>query len=222
MEKHTVKIVKKEALTHDVRLFRVEKPEGYSFIPGQATEVSINQEGWDTELRPFTFTSLNEEPYLEFNIKIYSDHDGVTKHLDTLKEGDELIIHDVWGAIKYDGKGTFIAGGAGITPFIAILRQLEKDNKVEGNQLLFANKTVEDIIRKDDLESILGENFHNILSQENHPAYAHGFIDKEYLKNNISDFNQKFYICGPKPMVKAMQTYLQELGAADSVLVVEV
>jgi predicted ferric reductase len=45
-----------------------------------------------------------------------------------LKHGDELIIRDVWGAIEYKGEGVFIAGGAGVTPFIAILRQLQADD----------------------------------------------------------------------------------------------
>src|SRR5215212_2264693 len=119
--------------THDVRSYRCEKPEGYHFIPGQATELSINKEGWKDEKRPFTFTSLNDDAYLEFTIKSYKDHDGVTNQLYQLKEGDEIIVRDVWGAIEYKGPGCFIAGGAGITPFIAILRQLKKDGRIEDN-----------------------------------------------------------------------------------------
>ena len=42
MEEHIVKIISIENITHDVKRFRIEKPEQYSFIPGQATEVSIN------------------------------------------------------------------------------------------------------------------------------------------------------------------------------------
>jgi len=42
MEEHIVKILKTEQVTHDVRRFQVEKPAGYKFIPGQATEVSVN------------------------------------------------------------------------------------------------------------------------------------------------------------------------------------
>ncbi|MEO8414268.1 MAG: flavodoxin reductase, partial [Ginsengibacter sp.] len=76
------------------------------------------------EKRPFTFTSLNENPYLEFTIKRYEDHHGITDKMHQLMPGDELIISDVWGAIEYKGPGYFIAGGAGITPFISILRQL--------------------------------------------------------------------------------------------------
>src|SRR5690349_14311999 len=99
-------------LTHDVKSFRCEKPKEYSFIPGQATEVSINKEGWREEKRPFTFTSLDDDPDLEFTIKRYGDHQGVTNELHQLKEGDELVVHDVWGAIEYKGPGYFIAGGA--------------------------------------------------------------------------------------------------------------
>jgi ferredoxin-NADP reductase len=54
-----------------------------------------------------------------------------------LHAGDELILHDIWGAIHYKGEGTFIAGGAGVTPFIAIFRQLQKDGKIGNNKLIF-------------------------------------------------------------------------------------
>jgi ferredoxin-NADP reductase len=42
MENHIVKIVSVESVTHDVKRFTIQKPEGFKFIPGQATEVSIN------------------------------------------------------------------------------------------------------------------------------------------------------------------------------------
>jgi predicted ferric reductase len=70
--------------------------------------------------RPFTFTSLNDD-YLEFIIKIYDSNDGVTRELGELKQGDELLIHDVWGAIEYKGEGVFIAGGAGVTRSLQFL-----------------------------------------------------------------------------------------------------
>lgn len=222
MEEHIVKILATEPVTHNVKKFRVEKPAGYSFVPGQATEVAINEERWREERRPFTFTCLNNEDYLEFTIKIYNDHDGVTHRLGELITGDELILHDVWGAIQYRGEGIFIAGGAGITPFIAIFRELERTGKVGKNKLIFSNKTEKDIILKEEFEKILGPNFINTLTRENTGRYDHRKIDRSYLREKITDFSQQFYICGPDAMVQDIQKDLAALGAPDSVVTVEV
>src|SRR5689334_14449608 len=214
MESHIVKIKSIRQVTHDVKSFRIEKPEGYQFVPGQATEVSINKPGWEDERRPFTFTSLNHEPTLEFTIKRYADHDGVTNQIHQLNEGDEIFIRDVWGAIEYKGPGYFIAGGAGITPFIAILRQLHKDNQVEGNILFFSNKTSADIIYKDEFSKILGKNAHFIVTKEgNTGGYEKAYINKSFLQSRISDFKKHFYICGPDKMIADINQTLTELGA---------
>jgi ferredoxin-NADP reductase len=56
---YTLTIQDIQTLTPDVRQIRLEKPDGYSFTPGQATEVAIDKEGWRDEKRPLTFTSPN-------------------------------------------------------------------------------------------------------------------------------------------------------------------
>lgn len=214
-----VRIEKIIPVTHNVRSYQITKPKGYKFKPGQATEVSINKAEWKNERRPFTFTSLNAWPYLEFTIKSYTDHDGVTNELGKLKEGDELIIRDVWGAIAYKSEGYFIAGGAGITPFIAILRQLNSDNQLKSNQLFFSNKTDNDIILHKELDGILGANAHYIITQQSDTEFNKGYIDKEYLVSHITDFTKPFYICGPDKMVNELSHILSQLGAtADQVV----
>ncbi len=219
MEEYEVKVLDVQNLTHDVKRFKVEKPDNYSFKPGQATEVAINKEGLKEERRPFTFTSLNDDTELEFSIKIYPKHDGVTDELDDVKPGDELLIHDVWGAINYKGEGVFIAGGAGVTPFIAILRQLDKDNKIGNNKLLFSNKTERDIILKEEFEKMLGDNFINTLTREEKSDYHFGHIDKDFLQKYVNDFDQKFYVCGPPKFTESISKILDELGASsDSVI----
>ncbi len=221
MEEYVVKITKIEPVTHNVRRYTIEKPAGYQFIPGQATEVSINQPRWREEKRPFTFTCLNTRPYLEFTIKSYRDHDGVTNALGKLEPGAELIIRDVWGTINYKGPGIFIAGGAGVTPFIAIIRQLYADNKMKGNTLIFSNRTSEDIILKDEFTLMLGRNFINTLTQEKNPLYDNRRIDEGYLKEKIGDFTQNFYICGPDPLVADLKAILSKLGASPDTVVFE-
>lgn len=221
MEEHIVKILKAEPVTHNVRRFTLEKPSGYKYIPGQATEICINKPEWKPESRPFTFTSLNDWDHLEFTIKIYDDHPGVTSQLGKLKAGEELIIHDIFGTINYYGEGTFIAGGAGVTPFIAILRQLNKDQKLGNNQLLFSNRTEKDIILKDEFTRILGKHFINTLTEEKNPKYDNSRVDETYLKNKITNFSQYFYVCGPDPMVEGIQALLIKLGAKKEKVIIE-
>ncbi len=216
-----VKILAIKDITHDVKSFRVEKPAGYQFISGQATDVSVNKKGMEDEKRPFTFTSLNEDPFLEFTIKCYPGHNGVTKLLHKLHPGDELIIEDVWGAIEYKGPGYFIAGGAGITPFLSIIRQLHKTNEATKNTLIFSNKTAADIICEDELKRIMGDKFVNVLTKEHHTTYRYGYIDEGFIKENISDFSKHFYICGPDPMVAAISEILEEMGADTDAVVFE-
>ncbi len=221
MEEHVVKILAAENVTHNVKRFKLSKPESYQFKPGQATDIVINLPKWKEERRPFTFTSLNDWDNLEFTIKIYSDHDGVTNQLGKLNAGDELILHDVWGAINYKGEGVFIAGGAGITPFIAIFRQLQRDGKLGGNKLIFSNRTSKDIILKDEFEKMLGDNFINTLTDEKTEQYDNRQIDEDYLKEKIKDLSQYFYICGPDAMVESIGETLLKIGVEKDKIVIE-
>jgi len=218
---YRTKIIDIKVVTADVKRFRLEKPEGYAFIPGQATDVSINQEKWRGEMRPFTFTCLNEDPYLEFTIKRYPDRHGVTDALHQLNPGDELIVRDVWGAISYKGAGYFIAGGAGITPFLAILRRLYKDKQLADNQLFFSNKTAADVIVEPELKTMLGQNAHFVLTREEKPGYLKGPINKTFLQQQSIDFKKHFYVCGPDPMVAAITNILSSLGASTDSVVFE-
>ena len=221
MEQHTVKIKSIEKLTRDVLQVVTEKPANYTFTPGQATDVSINNNDWKEEKRSFTFTCLPENDYLEFSIKTYPSHKGVTNQLLHLKKGDELILHEVFGDIAYKGEGLFIAGGAGVTPFISIFRYLQSKNETGNNRLIFANKTKADIIHEQEFKSLLGNNFINILSDENVDDYATGFITEDFLKANIKDFNKYFYLCGPPPMMDAVEKILASLHVNEKLIIKE-
>lgn len=221
MAEHKVKILAIESVTHNVKSLKVEKPKGYSFIPGQATDVAINKPDFVDQKRSFTFTALNDWDHLEFTIKIYNDHNGVTKEIGKLNVGEELIIDDPWGAINYKGEGTFIAGGAGVTPFIAILRDLKNKNELKSNKLIFANKTSKDIILKNEFERLLGNNFINILSDEKTDQYKFGFITKEFLQSVLNNLDQFFYLCGPDPMIELVEKILGELNVDKNSIVKE-
>lgn len=210
---NSVKILDTAQVTHNVRLFKVEKPDGYRFRPGQATEVAIDREGWRDEKRPFTFTSLGSDPKLEFIIKIYPDHDGVTEQLAGLGPGDTLLIHEAWGAIRYRGPGYFIAGGAGVTPFVAIIRDLRTKGALAGNTLMFSNRAEEDIILRSEFESAEGLDCLFTVTEQPGSPLDRGLIDKDFLERHVTDFGKEFYVCGPPQMVEDVSQALEDLGA---------
>jgi ferredoxin-NADP reductase len=213
MEGYPVRILSITEITHNVRQFNVEKPKGYVFTPGQATDVSLTEEAWKDQLRPFTFTGLNEWDHLQFTIKIYPERKGVTDQLGHRTVGQSILIHDVWGAIQYMGEGTFIAGGAGVTPFIAIFRQLHKDGMIGKNRLIFSNKTEGDIIMKEQWDEWLGPNVQYVLTD------GKTRIHEKWLKEHIKNFNQHFYVCGPDSMVAEIKKALENLGASGMITI---
>jgi ferredoxin-NADP reductase len=209
-------------LTPDVLRIVTDKPENYVFCPGQATEISINKKGWETMKRPFTFTSTPTENYLEFTIKTYPSKKGLTNQLLSLTEWDELILHDVFGAIAYKGVGTFIAGGAGVTPFIAIFRNLVSKKEIGNNRLIFANKKKTDIILETEFRKMLGLHFVNILSDEAVDGYAHGMLTEAFIEKNRGEKGTPFYVCGPPAMMDAVEEQLFKLHVKESDIVKEI
>lgn len=221
MNEYPVKILECSYINHDVKRFIVEKPPGYTFIPGQATVVSIDLPEWKNELRPFTFTSLNEWPYLEFTIKIYNDRHGVTDQLGKTNAGARLLLHDIFGTIHYKGAGVFIAAGAGVTPFIAILRDLFNRKAIAGNKLILSNKTSADIIYGKEIYQMLGPDFINVFTREGVIGFRERRIDRNYLIEMVRDFSSNFYVCGPDEFVNDISGYLLSLGAVAGSIVLE-
>lgn len=218
---YILKILSISKATPDVLHIVTEKPLDLMFFPGQAADISINKSPWEEEVRPFTFTSLPTDNVLEFFIKTYPSHQGVTNELLALRENDEFILHGVFGDIHYKGEGVFIAGGAGITPFVSIFKDLKNKGLVGNNKLIFANKTVEDIIDKEAFQDLLGKNFINVLSQESVEGYKAGYITKELISRCIDGTGLYFYLCGPEPMMDAVEEQLASLGISNEYIVKE-
>lgn len=212
---HTLTLNSIETVTHDTFRLEFPRPEGFSFQPGQATELALDRPEWRDEKRPFTFTSLPSDEHLEFIIKSYPSHDGVTEQIAFMTKGDTVILGDPWGAIEDRGPGTIIAGGAGITPFIAILRsRLVNDGTLEGYRLIFSNRCEKDIILKDELQQMRGLKTDFLISDEETSRHHNGRVDGAYLDSTQIDFSGTFYVCGPPPMENAVCDALQARGVS--------
>ncbi len=220
-EQYTATLLMSEFVTHDVKRFVVTKPPGFTFQPGHGMEVTINQPEWINESRPFTPTNFVDDHVLEFTIKSYPRHEGVTQELHKLSPGAELLLSEPFGTINYNGPGVFIAGGAGITPFIAILRERARSEDDKLNTLIFSNKAPADVIYEKELRHYLGERCILTCTDDKASGYDHRRIDKIFLAEKIGDFSQPFYVCGPPSFMEAINEALKDLGADPEKLIFE-
>ena len=219
---HTLTLQSIRPLTHDVNELTFERPEGYDFTPGQATDFALDRDGWRDEKRPFTFSSLPGADQLQFTIKSYPSHDGVTEQLGQMQGGESVLIEDPWGAIEDKGPGTFIAGGAGITPFLAILRARQASHgDLDGYRLIFSNTHERDIILRQEFEAMPGLKLDLLLSDEDTPDTHYGQVDADFLDGSDLDFGGMFYLCGPPPMEEAVAKLLTARGVSEDRLVRE-
>ena len=114
-----------------------------------------------------------------------------------------------------------MAGGAGVSPFIAIFKSLEHQNEIDHNFLIFANIAEKYIFLKQKFETLLGRRFMNILSEEKTQKYPTDHIDSDFLKSTITDFSQYFYVCGPPEMTEGVTEDLKSLEVAAEKIVIE-
>ena len=217
---YKTKLLLSQYVTHDVKRFICSKPNGFEFTSGEAVEIAIAKNGWEKEARPFTPTSTQSDNVIEFIIKKYSDHDGVTKRLHSLEVGANLKLSESFGTIKFQGPGVFIAGGAGITPFISILRSNQNNNS-DSNTVIFSNKTPKDTILEKELDILTRGNLVRVYTDEAPPGNKNQRIDESYLAGKISNFKQNFYVCGPPKFTEDINKYLVSLGADPKTVTLE-
>ena len=221
-----LKIRAVESVTHDTRKITFDKPEGFSYEAGQAAHIALDEDGWRDTWKSFTMTSLPEDDHLEFVIKSYPEeaegHDGVSERIARLQPGDTMVFKDVWGAIDDEGDGVFIAGGAGVTPFISILRdKLDKTGSLEGNTLIFSNKTEQDIILREEFEAMDGLRVHWTVTEEKSSPLARGMIDRTMLADFVKAQSDMCYVCGPDEMIEAIREELEYIDVAPDRIVTE-
>lgn len=178
---HVVKIISHLPCANNTFRILLEKPAGFSFVPGHSIMIAINKTGLLTEKHPLTFTSINTDPFLEFHVRSYPERKSFNNLLAGLQAGDSLVLGEMFGSMRYTGSGLFIAGGIGVAPFLAILRQLDKENAVAGNVLIYSARLSGDLIAEKELRDMLGGRLHITLTGEKVEGYHYGRIDFQFL-----------------------------------------
>lgn len=209
----TLKLIGKVNETQDVKTFIFRPQTNLGWKAGQYLIYFLPHKNQDLrgKMRFFTVSSAPFEENVHITTRIEkTGGSSFKKELNSLRIGDEIEAKGPDGDFflkNIKKEYVFIAGGIGITPFISILRQLNRDKKSFNVNLLYANRSWENIPFKKELEEIAAKRktlkIRYFISPEK--------IDKKVLKSYVIK-KRVFYISGPEPMVETFEKILSDLG----------
>ncbi|XP_011012132.1 PREDICTED: nitrate reductase [NADH]-like [Populus euphratica] len=255
-EKIPCKLIKKEILSHDVRLFRFALPSEDQVLGLPVGKhiflcATVNDK---LCMRAYTPTStVDVVGYFDLVIKVYfkgvhpkfPNGGQMSQYLNSLSLGSVIDVKGPLGHIEYVGRGKFLvhdkpkfakkltmlAGGTGITPIYQLIQAILKDPEDDTEMyLVYANRTEDDILLRDELDSWAREHerlkvWHVIQeSIKEGWQYSVGFVTESILREHVPEGSDDTLAlaCGPPPMIQfAVQPNLEKMNydIKDSLLV---
>jgi predicted ferric reductase len=199
--------------------------KGFQFAPGQfAWLTAWNTPFSDTE-HPFSIASSAEKKTeIEMSIK---DLGSFTNKIRTLNPGDRVYVDGPYGAFNLDRfsnteRLVFIPGGIGVSPIMSMLRTMADRSDRRPILLFNCNREWESVPFKEEIKDLENKlNLKTIYTIEKPPLNwegESGFLNKDILQCHIP--NEWFmdgtdiFLCGPTPMMNAVESELLKIGYA--------
>lgn len=225
-----MKILKNLKIAERTLAFFLEKPEGFSFLPGQFIVLYLINPPEDDPKGNFRTFSIASAPF-EDNLMISTRMGGsiFKKILNDLPEGTQVKIRGPAGSFildERDGRpAVFLVGGIGITPVRSILLQAVRDGIQRKISVFYSNRKPEDSAFLDEL--MLLEKDRPLIKiiptmtdmEESGEEWEgeRGFINEEMINRYVPDpLGCVFYIVGPPSMVDAMKGLIRRMGIEES------
>lgn len=204
----------------------VLKPEGhagFSFEPGQYAWIKGGRSPLGYGQHPISFSSSGEvgpEGEISFTIKQLGDWS--TGEVPHIRPGEHLWVDGPYGVMSSDreqGMGyVLIGGGVGITPLYSMCQTMADREDVRPVLLFYGAQDRESLIFRDELEALKARmNLQVIYVLNNPPAdwqgergFISGAIIRRYLPKHFQHY--VYFICGPGPLMDAMERALPDLG----------
>lgn len=165
------------------------------------------------EQHPFTISAGSDDERLRFCIKKSGDF---TATLPALKAGDKAVVEGPYGQFSFTKmprkKQIWVAGGIGITPFLAMARSLPKSGYTI--DLFWSVKTADEALFLDELQAASKQldnfNLHLIVTDKQ------GYLTAEQIAKATSLSKTDILLCGPPPMMHSLAEQFQKLDVASA------
>jgi ferredoxin-NADP reductase len=229
MSTHEVKIEGREEVAEGTMAFRLSKPAGFSFKPGQAVDVVLvgSPDGDESNTRhAFSIVSAPFEDQLAIATRMRDS--AFKRALGSLAIGSPIRLDGPFGSLTLHNKrarpAVFIAGGIGVTPFMSMLRQAAQDQLPQLLVLLYSNRRPEDAAFLAELQTLEQRNQYfrlvatmTQMGQSSRPWTGEtGVIGPELVKQVASGLEVPiYYLAGPPAMVEGIRKTLNLAGIDD-------
>ena len=218
-------VVENRAELGDARTL-VLKPvghDGFSFEPGQFAWLKMGKTPFGMGQHPISMSSSGDVPaggQVTFTIKNLGDWSG--QEVPALQPGDQMWLEGPHGVFSIDRQQAmgyvFIGGGIGITPLYSMCQTMAEREDVRPVVLFYASNDWEGLTLREELEELTGRmNLKIVHVLQNPPegwegetGYVTGDILSRHMPKQFRRF--MFLICGPEPLMDAMELALPELG----------
>lgn len=222
-------------LTADIIRLRDETPRVRSLLlsvpgwpghhAGQHVDVRLTAEGGYQAQRSYSLASRPGEPLIELTIQRLEAGEVSAYLAGEARPGDRFEIRGPIGGHFVWRPGStepifLVAGGSGIVPLMAMLRERAAAPVRPPARLLYSSRTFEDIIYHDELYRMAADDSdlqitHTLTdSQPEGWQGEHRLIDKAMINEAgfPPDSEPIVYVCGPTGLVEAASNFLVELG----------
>lgn len=213
--------------TPAIKTLRLVNPTGGSipflFVPGQFLTLAVALAGKTTKRSYTIASSAAQRDYVEVTVK-REDQGVVSRYLhDRVAPGDLLQISAPQGRFTFAGTEAesivLIGAGVGITPLMCIIRTLTDRGWNKDMFLLFACRSSEDFVFRDELERLQKRhaNLHVVATMTRSDGTVwmgpKGRLTKDLIAQSVPDLpNRRIHVCGPPAMMDATRVMLTELG----------
>jgi ferredoxin-NADP reductase len=230
MSVHEVKLTGHLAVAEGTMAFRLSKPDGFVFEPGQAISLELIDPPAEAGQGSRTFSLVSAPFEQELVVATRMRDSGFKRAFKALPDGADIRIDGPFGDLTLGDTGrpaVLIAGGIGITPFMSMLRQAAEVRSPQALFLAYSNRRPEDAAFLDELQGLERRNKHFRLmatmtdmgKSAREWRGETGYVDADKLKHFVGDLAAPlYYVVGPPAMVEAMQGTLAAAGiAADKI-----
>jgi predicted ferric reductase len=201
----------------------VMQPDGHSgfrFTPGQFGWLTLWSGPFRITGHPFSFSSTAAvtDGRVEMSIRKLGDF---TSEIHKVPVGQRVYLDGPYGAFTIGNPAdmhVLIAGGVGITPMMSMVRTLADVGDKRPVVLLYGSKDWDSITFREELEAIRKRIDLKVIHVLSRPPEGwtgeKGFIDAAMFKRHLPPpyADHEYFICGPGPMMDAIETTLGELN----------